>query len=54
MSGQRLEAPYENKSKAFYRSDSAFQRQYFHIYDSRLKQLGALIKEKVSKQYGEY
>lgn len=53
MSIQRMSPPYENCSQVFYRSDHTFQRQYFHIYESRLQQLGDLIKDKVSDKYGE-
>lgn len=53
MNAQRLEAPYENCSQKFYRQDQEFQRQFFHIYESRLDELGELIKTKVSKKYGE-
>lgn len=53
MSVQRLEPPYENKSHAFYRSDHSYNRQYFYIYESRLRQLGSLIRENISEKYGE-
>lgn len=53
MSDQRLQVPYENRSKAFYRTDQEFQRQYFHIYESRLRQLGEPIKEEIIKKHGK-
>lgn len=53
MSDRRLEAPYENRSKKFYRSDHDFGRQYFHIYESRLKEVGDRIKEKAQGKYGK-
>lgn len=53
MSEQRLQVPYENRSKAFYRTDQEFQRQYFHIYESRLRQLGEPIKEEIIKKHGK-
>lgn len=53
MSEQRLQVPYENRSKSFYRTDQEFQRQYFHIYESRLRQLGEPIKELIIKKYGK-
>jgi hypothetical protein len=54
MSIQRLEPPYENRSKQFYHTNQTFLRQYFHIYEARLTQLGALLKKKVSDKYGEF
>lgn len=53
MSDQRIQVPYMNKSKPFYRTDQDFQRQYFHIYESRLRQLGEPIKEEIIKKYGK-
>lgn len=49
----RLEVAYENQSSRFYRQDQNFQRQFFHIYESRLKQLGDLLRQKVATKYGE-
>ena len=51
---QRVGCTYENLSTKFYRSDQDFQRQFFHIYESRLKQLGDLLKHKINAKYGEY
>ena len=51
---QRVESTYENRSSKFYRSDQDFQRQYFHIYESRLKQLADLLKHKITEKYGKY
>lgn len=50
---QRLEASFENRSSKFFRNNHDFQRQYFHIYESRLNQLGELLKQKVADKYGK-
>ncbi|XP_070497233.1 DNA polymerase delta subunit 2 [Chironomus tepperi] len=48
----RISCTYENQSSKFYRNDQDFQRQFFHIYESRLNQLGDLLKQKISAKYG--
>jgi hypothetical protein len=50
---ERLEATYVNRAHRFYRKNQGFQRQYYHIYESRLRQLHDLLKEKVVNKFGK-
>lgn len=54
MSMSRLGCTYENQSSKFYRSDQDFQRQFFHIYESRLNQISDLLKHRISSKHGQY
>lgn len=53
MSSNRLQAPYENLSKEFYRKEQEFKKQFYHIYAIRLQHLGGLLKVKAEKQFGK-
>lgn len=52
MSVSRLEVSYENKSLDFYRKNQEFQKQFCHIYSSRLAKLGELIKAAKLAKFG--
>lgn len=53
MSLVRLQAAYENRSSSFYRKEQEFQKQFCHIYASRLENLGCLLKAKARDKFGE-
>lgn len=54
MSLVRLQAAYENRSSSFYRKEQEFQKQFCHIYASRLENLGCLLKAKAQDKFGEH
>lgn len=54
MSSGRLQVSYENRSTNFYRKTEDFQKQFCHIYSTRLQKLGSeLLKAKVEEKFGK-
>jgi hypothetical protein len=51
---ERLQVSYVNKSEKFVRRNQEFNRQFAHIYSSRLGKLSNLLASKVEQKWGEF
>lgn len=49
----RPQVTYENRSANFYLRQEKFEKQFCHIYTSRLLELGSEIKAKAEKKFGK-
>lgn len=51
---ERLQVSYVNKSEKFVRKNQEFNRQFAHIYSSRLRKLSELLAIKIEQKWGEF